>query len=67
MGAFDPSRTLSRLHLLKISRANNHASRVREDLTHEGISTMSLRTGKWVLYVGTGFSGKAPECRSDIR
>jgi len=46
-----------RIHLLNISRANMRAEHVKDYLAQEGISESSLKAGKKVLFVDTGFSG----------
>ena len=51
---------LQRIHLLNISRANMRANGVKNYLNQEGISETSLKQGKRILFVDTGFSGTIP-------
>jgi hypothetical protein len=51
---------LARLHLLNISTTNIHAEHVKDYLAQEGISDATLKAGKRVLFVDTGFSGSIP-------
>ena len=51
---------LQRIHLLNISRANMRAKGVKNYLNQEGISETSLKQGKRILFVDTGFSGTIP-------
>jgi len=48
------------LHLLNISRANMRDPHLKDYLSQEGISEDSLRSGKKILFVDTGFSGTIP-------
>lgn len=50
----------SRLHLLNISRGNMRAQGIKEYLSENGISEDSLRQGKKIVFVDTGFSGTIP-------
>jgi hypothetical protein len=56
----DP-KTLKKIHLLNISRLNVRASGVESYLAQEGISTQTLKAGKKVVLVDTGFMGSISE------
>jgi len=61
----DESALQARVHLLNISRANMRAEHVREYLAQEGISVATLKAGKKILFVDTGFSGTIPHVVSE--
>jgi len=61
----DDPKTLSRIHLLNVSRLNMRAPNAREYLAQEGISESALRGGKQVLFIDTGFSGTIPRVVSE--
>jgi len=63
--ARDQPATLKRLHLLNISRANMLAEHAKDYLAQEGISEATLKAGKKVLFVDTGFSGTIPRVLSE--
>jgi len=54
-----------RLHLLNVSRANMRDAHIQEYLAQEGISEATLKAGKKVLFVDTGFSGTIPRALSE--
>jgi len=61
----DDPRASKRIHLLNISRANMRNLHTKEYLAQEGISEASLKAGKKVLFVDTGFSGTIPRVISE--
>ena len=52
---------LERIHLLNISRRNVRAEGVEHYLAQEGLSETSLKEGKKVLFVDTGFHATIPD------
>lgn len=48
------------IHLINVSRANMRHKYIREYLNHHGISEATLRAGKRVIFIDTGFSGTIP-------
>jgi hypothetical protein len=55
----------ARIHLLNVSRTNMNSVHLKDYLTQEGISEDSLRAGKKVMFVDTGFSGTIPRVISN--
>jgi hypothetical protein len=49
-----------RIHLLNVSRANMGDVNLKKYLQERGISESSLKAGKKVLFIDTGFSGTIP-------
>lgn len=63
--ARDDAALSKRIHLLNISRANMRAEHVQDYLAQEGITSETLKSGKQVLFVDTGFSGTIPRVISE--
>jgi hypothetical protein len=56
----DDPKTLARIHLLNVSRANMEAPDLHNYLEQEGLGLHALESGKKVLFVDTGFRGTIP-------
>ena len=60
----DPA-ALKRLKLINVSRSNINTPGFKEYLAQEGLSEITLKTGKKVVFVDTGFSGSIPKTITD--
>jgi hypothetical protein len=56
--AKDDPQLSKRIHLLNVSRSSRFGKHIKDYLAQEGISEQSLKSGKKVLLIDTGFQGQ---------